>query len=68
MLNFNISVTIYGLCLFAFILVTLGFGALLAAPAGLALFVFHLVCTIKGSIKANEGILYRYPLTLRLVK
>jgi uncharacterized protein len=32
------------------------------------LFIFWLTMTIIAGIKASEGVLYRYPVTLRLVK
>jgi uncharacterized Tic20 family protein len=61
-LNFNISVWVAALVCFvlAFVLV----GILL----GVALFIFWLAMTIVAAIKANEGVRYRYPFTLRLVK
>jgi len=67
-LNFNISVAIYALALVLLMIVTFGIGALIAVPGLIALGIFHLVFTIIAAIKANDGILYRYPLTLRLVK
>ena len=36
--------------------------------AAFAVGVFWRVMTIIAAIKANEGVAYRYPLTLRLVK
>jgi uncharacterized Tic20 family protein len=61
-LNFNISVLMAALVcgVLVFILV----GILL----GVALFLFWLAMTIVAAIKASEGIRYRYPFTLRLVK
>jgi hypothetical protein len=35
---------------------------------GVALFIFWLTMTIVAGIKASEGIRYRYPFALRLVK
>lgn len=67
-LNFNLSVLIYGFVLMAFVFGTLGFGMILAVPAGFALWILHLVCTIMAAVKANESKPYRYPLTLRLIK
>jgi uncharacterized Tic20 family protein len=61
-LNFNITLAIGGLaCL---VLVWLSVGVLFAA----ALVVFWLIMTIIAALQANEGIAYRYPFTLRLVK
>ena len=61
-LNFNISVllgaAVCGVLVFVFI------GILL----GVALFIFWLTLTIIAGIKASEGVTYRYPFALRLVK
>ncbi len=61
-LNFNISVligaAICGVLVFVFI------GILL----GVALFIFWLALTIIAGIKAGEGVRYRYPVAIRLVK
>ncbi len=67
-LNFNITLFILGCVLVLFSIVTLGIGLLLAWPVGIAAFVAWLVLTILAAIKANEGVAYRYPFTLRLVK
>ena len=67
-LNFNITVVLVGIGLVILTLVTFGIGALLTVPLGLALFVGWLVLTIIASINANNGVRYRYPLTLRLVQ
>ncbi len=67
-LNFNISV---GLVLFALFLLgvgTLGIGFIIALPAMLVIGIAALVFVIIAAIKANEGVAYRYPFTLRLIK
>lgn len=61
-LNFQISITIYGIiCLLLSLLVI-----------GLFLFFVlvcvHIVFTIVAAIKANDGLVYRYPFSLRLIK
>ncbi len=61
-LNFNITVLI-GAAACA-ILVFVFIGILL----GVALFIFWLALTIIAGIKAGEGIRYRYPFALRLIK
>jgi len=35
---------------------------------GAVLFVFWLVMTIIAALKANEGVAYRYPFSVRFVK
>lgn len=66
-LNFNITVAIGFIALTVFTIMTLGVGVLLAWPAGVALFIAWIVLTIIAAIKANEGVAYRYPFTLRLI-
>jgi uncharacterized protein len=61
-LNFNLSVLIAAA--FCLILVFVLIGILLLA----ALFIAWLALTIIAAIKASEGIDYRYPVSLRLVK
>jgi uncharacterized protein len=67
-LNFNISVAIIGIALFVLTFITFFIGAILTIPLGLALCVAWLVLTVIAAIKASEGVTYRYPLTLRLIK
>lgn len=67
-LNFNISITIYGLVLGVLTFVTFGIAVFLTIPLMLALVVFHLVCVVLAAMKANNGEEYRYSLCLRLVK
>ena len=61
-LNFNISVSL------AWIVCGVLTFALIGIPLGLILFLGWLVMTIVAAIKATEGVGYRYPLSLRLVK
>lgn len=61
-LNFQISLTIYVIISLLLMLVLVGI--LLLAIVGIG----GLILTIIGAIKANEGVQYRYPLTLRLIK
>ncbi|MEP7185606.1 MAG: DUF4870 domain-containing protein [Rhodanobacter sp.] len=61
-LNFNITVAIAALVGWILMFVLIGFLVLAAV------FVAWLVFVIIATIKANEGVIYRYPFTLRLVK
>ena len=65
-LNFNLSVLIYyavsGVLCLTIILIPLIL-VLLAL-----LHAFHLICIIVAGLKASDGIPFRYPLNLRLVK
>lgn len=61
-LNFQISMLIYSIIAGVLCLVLIGFAILLI------LHVLNVVFVIIASIKASEGRLYRYPLTIRLIK
>jgi uncharacterized Tic20 family protein len=60
-LNFQISITIYGIIAGILIIVLIGI------PLLLGLLVAHIVLIIVAAIKANEGESYRYPFTIRLI-
>ncbi len=67
-LNFNITVSAIFLLLLIFTILTIGIGALLTVPVALVVGIGALVLVILAAIKANDGVAYRYPLTIRLVK
>ena len=67
-LNFNITLLIAGIALAILTFATFGLGAIIAGPVGLVLAVAWLVFTVIAGLKANEGVAYRYPFALRLVK
>lgn len=67
-LNFNITVSAIFLILLILTIVTLGIGALLTVPIMLVVGIGALVFIVMAAMKANEGIAYRYPFTIRLVK
>ena len=61
-LNFQISMTIYLLIsgILCFILIGI--------PFVIGLGIFNVIITIIAGIKANDGISYRYPINLKLIK
>ncbi len=61
-LNFQISVIIYAMIFGLLCFVLIGF------PLLFILAVVQIVLVIIASIKASNGMLYRYPLTIRLIK
>ena len=63
-LNFQISVLIYALALVLVAFVTCGVGGFLLIALGIG----QIVLMIIGGFKAANGELYRYPLTIRLIK
>ena len=60
-LNFQISVTIYGLCCLPLVFVVIGI------PLILAVFVFGVVMAVIACIKAHAGEYYEFPLTIRFL-
>jgi len=60
-LNFQISYSVY------LALAALTFFLLIGFVVFPIVLVAHIVLTIIGSLKASNGILYRYPLTFRLL-
>ncbi|MDX2041742.1 MAG: DUF4870 domain-containing protein [Acidobacteriota bacterium] len=60
-LNFQISLMIYAVISGILILVVIGLFLLIA------LYFFGIVMTLIGTVKANSGEGYRYPLTIRLI-
>ncbi len=61
-LNFNITIMIAGAICWILVFVLIGFVLLWA------LAIVWIVFTIMAAIKANEGVAYRYPFALRLIK
>jgi len=61
-LNFQISMLIYNVIAGLLCLVLIGFVILFI------LHILNLVLVIVASIQASEGKLYRYPITIRLIK
>ena len=68
-LNFQLSILIYllGGGVAAFLLSWLCIGFLLFPLLGVV-WIGGIVFAVIAGIKANDGVLYRYPLTLRLIK
>lgn len=61
-LNFHISVYIYAFCCIPLLLIIIGLPLLFVIGIG------SLVLAIIATVKTSDGGIYRYPLTLRLVK
>lgn len=61
-LNFHLSLFIYYIVCALLMIVVVGI------PLLIALAIFNLVMIIVASIKASNGELYRYPLTIRFIK
>jgi len=71
-LNFSITICLAFAALVVLLLpitvVTLGLGLLVIIPAFAVVGLYALVFTIIASVKAHEGVAYRYPFALRLIK
>ena len=67
-LNFNITVAGIMLILFLVGIFTFGIGFLLTVPLMVIVALVSLVFIIIAAIKANDGVAYRYPFAIRLVK
>ena len=67
-LNFNITVAAIFLVLWIRTVVTLFVGALLTFPLMAIIGLAALVFIVIAAVKANEGVAYRYPFAIRLVK
>ncbi len=66
-LNFSISLLIWSLLFALFVIVTIGIGGILVAPATVIGVIFVVIWVVKGSMAANRGEYYRYPMCFRLV-
>ena len=60
-LNFQISMTIYLIASIILIFIVIGI------PILIGLGIFDFIITIIAAIKANDGIKYRYPITIRFI-
>lgn len=67
-LNFAITVSIACFALMLLTIMSLGIGALVTIPLLMLIGLATLIFVIIAAIKANEGVAYRYPVALRLVK
>jgi len=67
-LNFAITISIVCVALVMLTILSLGIGLLLTVPLMMAVGIAALVMIIIAAMKAHEGVAYRYPIALRLVK
>jgi uncharacterized Tic20 family protein len=67
-LNFNITMAIGLAVLKVLLIITFGIGFFIAIPLLGIMWLAWLVLTIIAGVKANEGVRYRYPFALRLIK
>ena len=61
-LNFQISMTIYAVISGILCLLLIGI------PMLIALFIIDVIFTIIAAIRSNDGMPYRYPMTIRFIK
>jgi uncharacterized Tic20 family protein len=67
-LNFQLNILIYSLILVAITIATCMVAIPVTAPLLGALGIYAIVMPIIAGLKANEGKLYEYPLTFRMIK
>jgi len=67
-LNFAITISLACVALVMLTILSLGIGALLTIPLMMAIGIAALVMIIIAAMKAHEGVAYRYPFAIRLVK
>jgi len=60
-LNFQITLTIIAVVAVILVLVGIGICIFVVLP------IYHIVCVIVATIKANDGHHWRYPMTIRLL-
>jgi uncharacterized Tic20 family protein len=65
-LNFQISITIYVIA--AVIMCLTVILAVIGIPILIGIHAFQIICIIIAAIKANDGVAFRYPLSLRFIK
>jgi uncharacterized Tic20 family protein len=63
-LNFQLNILVYLAATFVLGFLTCGVGWAMTAAVG----IYAIVMPILAGLKANEGKLYEYPLTLRVIK
>jgi hypothetical protein len=66
-LNFQITLFLLHLVIWAFVLATLGIGLLVVWPFAIALWLGELVLGVVAALKSYGGARFRYPLTLRMI-
>lgn len=67
-LNFQLTLFVMHVVAWLFVLVTLGVGLLVVVPFFLVLWIVGLILGVVAALRANEGLRYRYPLTVRFLR
>ena len=67
-LNFNITMVILVVAGVVLSIATLGLGLFVIVPAGLVIAVLWFIWTIQASMAASKGEMYRYPLSIRMIR
>ncbi|ANW94992.1 hypothetical protein AXE80_01210 [Wenyingzhuangia fucanilytica] len=67
-LNFQLTMLIIGAGAIVFTLFTFGLGAFILIPLAIILGLFSLIFVIIATINASGGLLYKYPISIELIK
>lgn len=60
-LNFHLSYAFYAICCIPLTFILIG------VPLMIAIAIASAILAVIGAVRASDGVLYRYPLTIRLV-
>ncbi len=66
--NFNVSLWIVYAILLAVSILTLGVGLLVTIPVGIIVWIAAMIIHVMAAIKANNGIVYTYPMQIPILK
>jgi hypothetical protein len=67
-LNFNLSVIVYVLVAVVLTIGTLGLAIVVVGPVLLVALLVYVVATVKATVRASNGELYRSPLSIRFLR
>ncbi|MEN8765917.1 MAG: DUF4870 domain-containing protein [Wenyingzhuangia sp.] len=67
-LNFQLTVIILGVFAVLFTLFTFGLGAIFTFPLALIFGVLYIIFIVIATLNASRGQLYRYPVSLNIIK
>jgi uncharacterized Tic20 family protein len=67
-MNFQLTMLIFTVIGAVFSIFTFGIGLLIVVPGAIALAIAALIFMVMGSVAANNGREFRYPLSIRFVK
>ncbi len=64
----NYQITLFIVAIIAVLFCITIIGLVIGVPLLWALPFYHVLCMIVAAVKSNEGVAFRYPLTIRFIK